>query len=1649
MNQLRYVRVFMLGLCQSQKIISSLPNDQDDDHMATQCIDEQFALLKRLLETPSNPRLVHVTLVAVERFISSDILVGAGPGLPPPPDTVSTGLGEVSSSREGTPPLPSHKILMDDIVSVVSDCVRRNSQDDNIQLAGIRCVLAAVMSSNRLVHGSSLMTCIRMCYFINKDSKSTQAQSEATLALTQMLNAVIVSLERSVDSSNSAERSKGVLADWTDSYSHQLINKTVLLHQSSDEGKYGWCIVCDSPANYHCMQTRDPICSWKCKRENLKRIDFITNNHLISDNHPVVSPGRKSIEYQDVLSVFRSLCKLSAGTPSGGGGPFSTAIPDIRIVKAKRLSLELISAMLESSGPSLKNDSAFIEMIQHVLIVSLLTNSVSPVPKIFTIALNIFSQLLRDFRKPLIREIGIFIDKVFLYILESENASFAHKAKVLEIFKELCFDAKSAIEIFQFFDCAIGERNVFELSINCLAGIAIGRFSGITTFPNPPEAALCAASVGATNLTLVQQDELKKLALNCLISLIESTSKWLEKDHVTPVPQSAVINEAAEDDDVSRTTTPPPGVAKQRKDQKNQLETALELFKKNPGKGIDLLVELGFVPNHSPQSIAKALKELPNLDKTSIGNFLGEFQDENLKIFYAFVDLFNFTGMELDVALRHFLSFFRLPGEAQKIDRIMEKFAEKFFYNNPSKFPNADCAYVLSFAVIMLNTDLHSAQVKKKMTMEEFVKLGKGINTDIEIPESELVRLYKNIEAEEITLSDASGNKTATSSTTPAIDPNADPIGAQRRRFEMFIRETERMIETTRSQLTSGHSTRPVLIGPSKQMFTGTIKVQRKSASHIPEPVLGDIPPLILAISWPVLHALKYSLSPEMVPEEAETIFQAWTNTVKVCGHFHEDLEPVKSEFIKQLFHIAQTVSLKDPSIDPRSIDAIEALIDMVVSHPNLVLNWVEMVTLFSMIDKWNYLSFRLKVASTEPEVNNVASTSSLITSMVGGAKKWWFNRSSSSTTPVDEIAELSQLEKDNLELLVSCTADAQDKIDSLFYQSTLLSPMSVLNLVRALVEVSKTFEITSNPPRLFCLQKLVEVADFNMHRIRIVWSKIWAEIHPYLVFIASSSSAASFSIDALRQLALKYLVKSELSNYHFQAEFLRPFLVIMSNGSTNVTSKNLVMDIVCSLAKTVPENIKSGWVSLFSICQIAAASSAASDLVTSTIDFISTININHPIKIEYFREFFEILTILVMRRDLPIDVHESVSTLIDSNIANVIDGDLKSRLTEFNKGGIWLTVFQTLATVLCDSRQTLREKANRILFSNLLDTPGQLDHETVRIFIRGVLVPLVDDQVHADDMRDSLIIEIAFSFSQVCVKNFQQSFFKFVPEIFSVFQILLDSHHSDKLPQTAIDNIRNIFTGPNIVFLANHSVEWLQFCDCMNRFVDSTIPDVLMEHAGGKHVDLTRLPFDPQEVMNTCVAHLSVLALVLDIVDIIERSFRENKSVWLESFSKLANSVEKSYNFAVRFNAETGLRERLKKLGFMKDLRQLPKLIKQEILGLNILLRVFSANKDGERLRSVIVALVDEYVEKERLLSSVSVQVQDHVHEEIEGSISGFNNLIASQVIEKIFAHMDDEEFNRNRRWIFDLMIKLIPSNDIGVRKAVADCLARRFKAH
>ena len=150
------------------------------------------------------------------------------------------------------------------------------------------------------------------------------------------------------------------------------------------------------------------------------------------------------------------------------------------------------------------------------------------------------------------------------------------------------------------------------------------------------------------------------------------------------------------------------------KNRKQQLEMAIALFNKKPKKGMKALKEIGAVDDGGDTETAKFLLREERLMPEAIGELLGEGDKDSIAVMHAYVDLLEFKGLGFVAAIRSFLAGFRLPGEAQKIDRLMEKFAARYVVCNPENatFASADAAYVLAYSIIMLTTDLHSAQVR-------------------------------------------------------------------------------------------------------------------------------------------------------------------------------------------------------------------------------------------------------------------------------------------------------------------------------------------------------------------------------------------------------------------------------------------------------------------------------------------------------------------------------------------------------------------------------------------------------------------------------------------------------------------------------------------------------------------------------------------------------------------------------------------------------------------------------------------------------------------------------------------------------------------------------------------------------------------------
>ncbi|KAJ9653623.1 GDP/GTP exchange factor for ARF [Neophaeococcomyces mojaviensis] len=187
-------------------------------------------------------------------------------------------------------------------------------------------------------------------------------------------------------------------------------------------------------------------------------------------------------------------------------------------------------------------------------------------------------------------------------------------------------------------------------------------------------------------------------------------------------------------------------------------------FNDNPKAGIAYLTKNGIIENpDDPVQIAEFLKSTSHVSKKVLGEFITKKTNQELLI--AFISLFDFNGKRIDEALRHLLTSFRLPGESALIERIVEVFVDKYIKSSvPEGVADKDAGYVLTYAIIMLNTELYNPNVKKtqkRMTCEDFARNLRGCNAGGDFPMEYLQDIYDAIEQNEIILPEEHDNKHA------------------------------------------------------------------------------------------------------------------------------------------------------------------------------------------------------------------------------------------------------------------------------------------------------------------------------------------------------------------------------------------------------------------------------------------------------------------------------------------------------------------------------------------------------------------------------------------------------------------------------------------------------------------------------------------------------------------------------------------------------------------------------------------------------------------------------------------------------------------------------------------------------------------------
>ncbi|EFR03206.1 ARF guanine-nucleotide exchange factor 2 [Nannizzia gypsea CBS 118893] len=186
-------------------------------------------------------------------------------------------------------------------------------------------------------------------------------------------------------------------------------------------------------------------------------------------------------------------------------------------------------------------------------------------------------------------------------------------------------------------------------------------------------------------------------------------------------------------------------------------------FNEKPKAGIAFLASKGIIQNpDDPLAVAKFLKGTTRVSKRELGDYLSHRSNEAL--LDAFIGLQDFKGKNVVEALRELLGSLRLPGEAPLIARIVTVFSEKYLDAvHPKEIADKDSLFVLTYAIILLNTDMYNPNIKpqNKMTYEGFTRNLRGVNNGKDFSTEYLQDIYSSIRNSEIILPDEHENKQA------------------------------------------------------------------------------------------------------------------------------------------------------------------------------------------------------------------------------------------------------------------------------------------------------------------------------------------------------------------------------------------------------------------------------------------------------------------------------------------------------------------------------------------------------------------------------------------------------------------------------------------------------------------------------------------------------------------------------------------------------------------------------------------------------------------------------------------------------------------------------------------------------------------------
>ena len=1163
------------------------------------------------------------------------------------------------------------------------------------------------------------------------------------------------------------------------------------------------------------------------------------------------------------------------------------------VVKQKKYSLEIISFIFDNYSKYIYNQKRFIKVIKENLIEGLFKSCLSNEVEIYSLSVRLFFKIFRYFKEYLKPQINYFIEIVFLKILNN-NYSFQFKKVILENLSEVNY--LFYIELYANYDCELSEKFTIKNLILAISNIVQVRYS-----KNPQ------------NFSSQEYDELINICLKIMVSILKSIFEICDKKY--PLLKNSLNNEinisrlSSINGEIDNNTPNPfnytqvPTEANMEIEsnlkKKYELQTAASKFNIKIKTGLEYLKSVGYIDDHNIDTEARDImlffRRTPGLKKKNIGEFLGENNDLSIKTLKYFAESFDFKNMDIVQSLKLFLSTFQLPVEGQIIDRIIEHFASKYYNDNPFLLPNADSAFYLSYCIIILQTELYNPNIKDKMTLERFTKLVQDQNKDKKLDEQYLSDIYKQVLEEPLSV--------------PEIDEDKDKIDKEKTELEK-AREKQRLI--------NGFNYNAKLKQNKQKLFT---KINDKNICDYLSQFMSSIVTSLFAMFNIIIQQ----------SEDSSMYNQAIVGLIysaKILGLLN--LENQKENIISNLCTMTNLLQVKIPK--EKNIICLKEL--LILANSDFRYCRGSWNFILAIINKLYYYLTLISMPKDEKE--------SFFKNKKQNAVKTNIKKN------IEVMEETILVEKETMKILSKeITINNFEKI---MMKTLNFDSATLIEFVNSICDIAK-YEFKNNGlGKIFFLQKIVEIAELNLFsRPRFNWNNTWNILSEFFVEIGCSKDNENSvnAIDSLRQLAMKFLQKKEGENYHFQKEFLMPFLDIWKKCE-NIDAQEYIIVCINNLLRNETKNIKSGWEVIFSIFKEVADMKEEKSLQKQIIDvllYISTNNYNE-IK-EIFKEFTSCLILFIYQ--YPEEIIEIINNFIE-------------QVEDENNYYIILNLYKSF---IIDNKEKIREKGlNKLVESINL----KLKNPKSNIFIVGkkeqfwefiiinLLIPIaeelilkitiisnsnyknnetkrplnnldnndIDAYINSTEEKNKEIEKLSLTLQNLLITTgnlFNEYFFynyKFLGKYFEELENII-FYCEEKVQNSGLDCIKFLNESEkmkNMSFLR-------PFIFFLTKLVDRSLENELL------NLDFQILKYNPNQYndlidinISNCYIHLNILTLLDKIIEKYIDILGE------EDLNKILDCFENSFDVAIKFNNEIDLRliitEYLKAINILALFKQL-----------------------------------------------------------------------------------------------------------------------------